>query len=496
MAIIGCIVAFMLFRHYMRHLRQLSRQLGEDRKDDARACGWHGHRDWERSRRRAERDARRWARRFGYPTAESAPPPPGPTTPSPEEQIQRRARRRAAAEVGFYTHLAELPRRHRVPRADQRCSRPGTRGSSGRRSAGASASSRTTWASSARAWLRERYFEPAVEREVRREKAVDADREAGRASTSSRRRSRTRSATRSPPPRAWCSRWARTRRRSRTSSTRKVALEELDRVERRISHLLKYAKEEDYQLRAGEPRRGRRLGADRRCAPSSTPRRCAVARNYITGPTVVADAEKLRQVFANILDNAIDALAAVAEGRRIDLFIENGGRQRHGPRARQRLRHPAGQDRPHLQPVLHHQGEGHRPRHGDLEEDRRGARGHDRRRERGGPRHRVRGDAAAARRSDASCRAASWSSTTRRRCCVALQGPARQGGLPGRDGAERRGGAAAASRPAASTSSSPISAWTASSGMQVLEHARARRPGPGRRHDHRLRLGEDRRRRR
>ena len=37
-----------------------------------------------------------------------------------------------------------------------------------------------------------------------------------------------------------------------------------------------------------------------------------------------ADAEKLRQVFANILDNAIDALEGVVEGRRIDLFIENG----------------------------------------------------------------------------------------------------------------------------------------------------------------------------
>jgi signal transduction histidine kinase len=53
--------------------------------------------------------------------------------------------------------------------------------------------------------------------------------------------------------------------------------------------------------------------------------RVRVARNYIAGPTVRADAEKLRQVFANVLDNAIDAFDAVAEDRRIDLFIENGG---------------------------------------------------------------------------------------------------------------------------------------------------------------------------
>jgi signal transduction histidine kinase len=52
-----------------------------------------------------------------------------------------------------------------------------------------------------------------------------------------------------------------------------------------------------------------------------------VARNYISGPVVVADSEKLRQVFSNVLDNAIDALQDVAEERRIDLFIENGGKR-------------------------------------------------------------------------------------------------------------------------------------------------------------------------
>ena len=40
-----------------------------------------------------------------------------------------------------------------------------------------------------------------------------------------------------------------------------------------------------------------------------------------------ADAEKLRQVFVNVLDNAIDAMAGVAEGRRLELFLENGDRR-------------------------------------------------------------------------------------------------------------------------------------------------------------------------
>jgi two-component system, sporulation sensor kinase E len=52
----------------------------------------------------------------------------------------------------------------------------------------------------------------------------------------------------------------------------------------------------------------------------------SVVRNYIAGPTVLADSEKLRQVFANILDNAIDALDTVVEGRRVEVFIENGAR--------------------------------------------------------------------------------------------------------------------------------------------------------------------------
>jgi two-component system sensor histidine kinase HydH len=105
----------------------------------------------------------------------------------------------------------------------------------------------------------------------------------------------------------------------------KVAMDELDRVERRISHLLRFAKEEDYrfehvnlagivdaaltQMRAKLDAAGVR-----------------VTRNYIGGPTVQADPEKLKQVFANVLDNAIDALQSVGDPH-VDLFIENGGKR-------------------------------------------------------------------------------------------------------------------------------------------------------------------------
>src|SRR5262245_20414711 len=104
----------------------------------------------------------------------------------------------------------------------------------------------------------------------------------------------------------------------------KVALEELDRVERRISHLLKYAKEEDYEmtnvnLAAVVDSALTQLRAKLEAA------KVHVARNYIGGPTVHADAEKLRQVFVNVVDNAIDALGSIPEDRRIEVFVENGG---------------------------------------------------------------------------------------------------------------------------------------------------------------------------
>ena len=106
----------------------------------------------------------------------------------------------------------------------------------------------------------------------------------------------------------------------------RVAIDELDRVERRISHLLKYAKEEDYRLERVNLAAVVDASLTQMKAKLDAAKVAAV-RNYITGPTVQVDAEKLRGVFVNILDNAIDAFAGVAEGRRIDLFIENGGRQ-------------------------------------------------------------------------------------------------------------------------------------------------------------------------
>jgi signal transduction histidine kinase len=173
--------------------------------------------------------------------------------------------------------------------------------------------------------VRERYFEPALEREVRREKVVmQTEKQASIDELSSTIAHEIRN------PIAAAKSLVQQMGEDPTSVENvdyaKVALDELDRVERRISHLLRFAKEEDYSF--GDVNLAAIVDAAlTQLRAKLDAAKVNVARNYIGGPTVHADKEKLKQVFANVLDNAIDALEPVAEGRRIDLFIENGGRR-------------------------------------------------------------------------------------------------------------------------------------------------------------------------
>ncbi len=334
MAIIGFLVALWLFKHYMRHLRQHARELGDYRKEESGACGWnqewrhgshrHWTRDWERYRRRAERDARRWARKYGYSTPDAAPPPPPNPTPAPEQQIQQRARRRAAAEVGFYAHLQSYL---------------------GVIAFLALINAMTTWYPwflwPALGWglglffhymgvfgaqrLKEQYFEPAVAREVQREKTVlQTEKQADISDLTSTIAHEIRNPI--AAAKSLVQQMGEDPASVENVEYAKVAMEELDRVERRISHLLKYAKEEDYQL-AHVSLATVVDAALTQMKSKLDVAKVAAVRNYITGPTVNADAEKLKSVFVNIIDNAIDSFADVAEGRRLDLYIENGGRQ-------------------------------------------------------------------------------------------------------------------------------------------------------------------------
>jgi len=354
MPLLAFIIAAFLFFYYRNRLRHYRRK---HRLEDDIHCGlaagaasWHEewHRQWgekfyrqaERRRRYMERNLNRYARRFGISIkrrSDNGAQPAAEANPAlaREEEVLRRARRRAAAEVGFYSHLMSyLGVMAFLALINLLTTRyPWFVWPALGWGIGVFAHYMAVFGSH---MLRQRYFEPALEREVRREKVVmQTEKQASIDELSSTIAHEIRN------PIAAAKSLVQQMGEDPTSVENveyaKVALEELDRVERRISHLLRYAKEEDYtfanvnlaavvdsaltQLRA-------KLDASK----------VNVARNYIGGPTVYADAEKLRQVFANILDNAIDALEPVAEGRRIELFIENGMQAGAGAHATVRVR--------------------------------------------------------------------------------------------------------------------------------------------------------------
>jgi signal transduction histidine kinase len=87
----------------------------------------------------------------------------------------------------------------------------------------------------------------------------------------------------------------------------KVALEELDRVERRISHLLRFAREEEMELRE------LRLedvvaSAVEALADRSQQLGVRILRDLDQAGTLAADPDKLRRVLINLVANALDAL--------------------------------------------------------------------------------------------------------------------------------------------------------------------------------------------
>jgi signal transduction histidine kinase len=349
MAFIGFVIALMLFCHWKKRLRSSQRGALDwrSRRDDSRDPWAHWRTDWkeqwaewnrhwaeqaqrygdkhaewhrkwaEKMERHVERDRRRQERRAARRYCRQVPEQP-PT----EEELLARARRRAAAETGFYVHVATYV---------------------GVIALLALINLMTTWYPwflwPALGWgfglfshwmgvfgsraLKARYFDPAVERELQREKVVmQTEKQASLDELSSTIAHEIRNPI--AAAKSLVQQMGEDPQSVENVEYAKVALDELDRVERRIAHLLKFAKEEDYVMAPANlaavvdsaltQMRGKLDAA-----------RVAAVRNYIAGPTVVADAEKLKQVFANVLDNAIDAFDGVAENRRIELFIENGG---------------------------------------------------------------------------------------------------------------------------------------------------------------------------
>jgi signal transduction histidine kinase len=361
MALIGFLIALFLFFRVKEHLDHSRPRAGEDDepRTGSRSPSWHEawSREWaekfhhhaedyqhhweheaKRWTRRAVREARRWQRRaekrakrggatpfdhLAATFARSAAAAADATQSAvrPPDDVLRRARRRAAAETAFHVHflsylgvIALLAFINFLTTRYPWFIWPAL-------GWGIGVFAHYTAVFGTRQ-LRERYFDPAVEREVRREKAVmQTEKQASIDELSSTLAHELRN------PIAAAKSLVQQMGEDPTSLENpeyaKVAVEELDRVERSISHLLKYAREEDYEF-APVPIATVVDAALTELRSKLDAAKVAVARNYIGGPTIVGDKEKLRQVFANIVDNAIDALGAVAEDRRIEVFVQNG----------------------------------------------------------------------------------------------------------------------------------------------------------------------------
>src|ERR1700730_16265235 len=174
-------------------------------------------------------------------------------------------------------------------------------------------------------WIHERVFEPAIQREVQRE--VTLEKEVLRTERQASLDELTASfAHEIRNPIAAAKSLVQQMGEDPTSNENveyaKVALDELARVERSVSHLLKYAKETDYGFE-NVGLAGVLDHALTEMRAKLEARQISVSRNYIGGPTVRADADKLRQVFTNVIDNAIDAMESNTGERRLEFGIRN-----------------------------------------------------------------------------------------------------------------------------------------------------------------------------
>ncbi|MHB8384263.1 MAG: ATP-binding protein [Candidatus Binataceae bacterium] len=286
------------------------------------------HRFEERMRRKFDLQTRK----YGVPAdaidpSRNQPPPPQFKTDA-ERQAYDRARRRAAAEAGFYVHLMWYGVVMGFLFFINMLTSPGFQWWLFPAAGWGFGLASHYAAVFGWRWIHERVFEPAIAREVQREvtkekEALSVEKQASLDELTATFAHEIRN------PIAAAKSLVQQMGEDPTSHENveyaKVALDELARVERSVSHLLKYAKEEDYKFESVNLA-AVLDGALTQMRAKLEANHVAVSRNYLSGPTVRADADKLRQVFSNIIDNAIDAMSGAADSveRRIELAIQRG----------------------------------------------------------------------------------------------------------------------------------------------------------------------------
>jgi len=177
-------------------------------------------------------------------------------------------------------------------------------------------------------WIHQRVFEPAIQREVQREVMQEKEQLRSEKQASLDELTATFAhEIRNPiaAAKSLVQQMGEDPAATENVEYAKVALDELARVERSVSHLLKYAKEEDYNF--GTVNLAAVVdGALTQMRGKLEAHSIAVSRGYLSGPAVRADADKLKQVFSNIIDNAIDAMeSTVPNERKLDFSIQNNG---------------------------------------------------------------------------------------------------------------------------------------------------------------------------
>jgi signal transduction histidine kinase len=280
----------------------------------------------EKFERKLRRKMDRQTRKYGVASADPHDDDAPPTFTSEEQRrAYRKARRRAAAEAGFYVHLMWYGLvigllfwiNILTGSGYLWFLWPATFWGFG-------VISHFTAVFGWR-WVHQRVFVPAIEREVQRE--VQQEKEVLRTEKQASLDELTASFAheiRNPiaAARSLVQQMGEDPVSAENVEYARVALDELSRVERSVSHLLKFAKEEDYHfenVNLASLLDGALLQMRAKLEANAV----TVSRSYLNGPVVRADADKLRQVFSNIIDNAIDAMAEIKSDRRIELALQN-----------------------------------------------------------------------------------------------------------------------------------------------------------------------------